>query len=68
MNEEKDDFLREIDELLGGIEDEPGPLNVPLANGSTQDKGMEDFDPDLEDTLRVLSVQENYHQATPKTG
>lgn len=32
MADEKDDFLREIDELLGDIDEDPIP---PITNGST---------------------------------
>lgn len=68
MTEEKDDFLREIDELLGDIEDDPNSTITPLANGSTHDKAMGDVDPELEETFKVLSVHSNHLQAAPKTG
>ena len=67
MTEEKDDFLREIDELLGGIEDEPASSSVSLANGSSRE-AMEDVDPELEETFKVLSVESNNHVAVPKSG
>lgn len=65
MNEEKDDFLREIDELLGDIDDDPTPVSPSLVNG----KAVEDIDSELADTIKVLSVQSNHHvQPPPKTG
>lgn len=67
MTEEKDDFLREIDELLGGIEDEPASSSVSLANGSSRE-AMEDVDQELEETFKVLSVESNHHEAVPKSG
>ena len=68
MSEEKDDFLREIDELLGDIEDEPTSLSTPLANGSTHDSAVGDLDQELEDTFKDLTVESNHHEPPPKTG
>ncbi len=72
MSEEKDDFLREIDELLGDIDDDSTPISPPLANGSTHGKAVEEVDSELADTLKVLSAQaqSNHHQQAPppKTG
>jgi len=65
MSEEKDDFLREIDELLGDIDEEPISHDTPLANGSAVGK---DIDYELKDTLNGLSLQENDKKAAPKTG
>ena len=66
MSEEKDDFLREIEELLGDSDEDHTPPGTALANGSTGGKG--DIDLELTDTLKGLSTQDNHHQATPKTG
>lgn len=66
MSEEKDDFLREIDELLGDVDGGSAPLDTPIANGS---KLGEDIDLELADSLQVLSAQDNQkHQAIPKAG
>ncbi len=67
MSEEKDDFLREIDELLGDIDEDPIPSGSSIANGSAGGKGMGDIDVELADTLNVLSAHDN-QQTTPKTG
>ena len=69
MSEEKDDFLREIDELLGDIDEDPTPVSPSLANGTAHGKPVEDIDSELADTLKVLSAQSNHHlQPSPKTG
>lgn len=65
MNEEKDDFLREIDELLGDVEGDSTPLSPSMANGSTGDKHLGDVDLELEDTLKVLSVGNDQQQTAP---
>ena len=67
LSEEKDDFLREIDELLGDVDEDPLPS---LANGSAGGKEMGDID--LADTLDHLSVgagkSNGDSQAPPRTG
>lgn len=65
MSEVKDDFLREIDELLGDIDDGATSFDIPIPNGSTQNK---DMGSELADTINVLSVQDNHSQGVPKTG
>lgn len=66
MSEEKDDFLREIDELLGEIGEDSTPLGTSIANGSTLGKDMGNIDLEPAGTLQVLSAQHN--QAVPKAG
>lgn len=65
---EKDDFLREIDELLGSVDEDSAPPSETLANGSTGGKDAGSIDLELADTLEGLSTEDNHHQATPKTG
>lgn len=68
MSEVKDDFLREIDELLGDVDDGATSFDIPIPNGSTQNKDMGGVDSELADTINVLSVQDNHSQGVPKTG
>lgn len=71
---EKDDFLREIDELLGDIEDESPPPDHSIVNGSsTQDTGDTD-DPDLKLANSLNSISHKHlkepvvQEPPPKTG
>jgi hypothetical protein len=68
MNDEKDDFLREIDELLGDVDEDPTPVGTLMANGSTPAENVKDIDLELAATLNGLSTQENHQQAAPKPG
>ena len=61
---EKDEFLREIDELLGDSGDESTPPNHSIANGVSLGKEVGDIDLELASTLDTLTTQ----QPTPKTG
>ena len=54
MADEKDDFLREIDELLGDIDEEPIPS---ITNGSAG-----------EETPDGAEQEHHQQQTTPKTG
>lgn len=69
MSEEKDEFLREIDELLGEDSEDPMPFGATvdtLANVSTP--GQNGTDLEVAGTLKGLSVQSNHQEALPKTG
>lgn len=76
MAEEKDDFLREIDELLGDLDDGPTEAGASITNGSTTDKDKTDIGSELPETLDLLSLRSNlpgseqsdHITATPKTG
>ncbi len=68
MSEEKDDFLREIDELLGDVDDDLTLPDHSLENGSVQTKELGEFDLESENSLNTLSIENNHLQPTPKTG
>ena len=61
MSEEKDDFLREIDELLGDVDEDPLPYDSSAANGSIPDL-------ELADRLNLTTQDDPTEQPAPKTG
>lgn len=69
---EKDEFLREIDELLGDSDEEtPAPDPAPNhsnTNGVSKDKGVGETNVELVDSLSGLTVDSNNQELPPKTG
>lgn len=68
MTEEKDEFLREIDELLGGVDEEtPLPCHSKT-NGVSEGKGVGETDLELTDSVSGLTVDSSNKDPPPKTG
>ena len=68
MNEEKDEFLREIDELLGDVDDEAPLPTHSKVNGSCAEEETRSIDLELANSLGSLTVQSTNSQSRPKTG
>ena len=65
MSEDKEEFLREIDELLGDEESETSLPNYSKTNGQTVDSGTGETCTEMTDVLNGLSVDQ---ELPPKTG
>jgi len=66
MDDDKDAFLREIDELLDGVDDEPSSSSS-MSNGLGATNGLDVADLDLEDTVESLTLNLEEKKEPPKT-
>ena len=72
MDDDKDAFLREIDELLDGVEDETPSSSsmsngVGAANGLGTANGLDVDDLDFEDTVESLTLSLEEQKEPPKS-
>lgn len=66
MDEDKDEFLREIDELLGGVGDET-PQPSPKSNGVGSANGLDLPELELDDNLNGLTLNTEEPVIPPKS-